>query len=59
EHLEHEGPKIKWQQERYNRATEIGSFSQAVASPQSTTPPLKHKTFGQNVTFSPRQKRSM
>ncbi|KAK3814557.1 MAG: hypothetical protein JOS17DRAFT_795352 [Linnemannia elongata] len=52
EHLEREGPKIKRQQERYNRAKDTGSYSQAVASPRPTTPPPKRKPFDQNVGLS-------
>ncbi|KAF9971307.1 hypothetical protein BGZ73_005765 [Actinomortierella ambigua] len=59
EHLELEAPKIKRQQERYNRATDIGFFAQAVESPRPTTPPPKRKSFEQNVTFSPRRKHSL
>ncbi|KAG0314243.1 hypothetical protein BGZ99_008277 [Dissophora globulifera] len=57
EQLEDEAPKTKRQQERHSRATEIGFFVQAVASPRSTTSPQKHKATDQKVT-SPRWKQS-
>ncbi|KAF9343780.1 hypothetical protein BGX34_006380, partial [Mortierella sp. NVP85] len=59
EHLELEAPKIKRRQERFIRSKDIGFFTQAVASPRSTTPPPpKRKAVDQNVTFSPKRKYS-